>query len=444
LEDRSLLSFGTGGIVTTSVTGYDTALAVAIQPADQKIVAAGYMLAPNGAENAFGVARYTTSGSLDTSFNGAGYASTTFNSASTDYGDTADAVALQANGAIVLGGQAFTWNTKLGHYQSTFALARWKPDGTLDSSFGKGGKVTTSFGTNQSNVENLAITSTGKILAMGSDIYTGTHVALARYNTNGSLDTTFGTSGTTLLDVKVSIGGTQYDFSPSAGAVEADGSILMTGSAGGQAVLAHFTANGALDTSFGTGGVVTTAVGTNAVGSSIAMETDGTAVVAGYTVVGGSYETLVIRYNSDGSLDSNFGGGAGYVTTSSWSTSVNGLLIQPNGQIVVLGTGLTFVVLRFNTDGSLDSGFGTGGIVTTTIPGTTRSASDGVAIQSDGKLVVGGQGTYYDAQGHKREEIALVRYNTDGSLDSSSTPSPGGSSQGPIALDYALEALTDE
>ncbi len=104
LEGRSLLSFGTGGIVTTSISGWDAALAVAIQPADQKIVTAGYTLAPNGAVNAFAVARYTTTGTLDTSFNGTGIASTTFTTASKDYGDQADAIAIQSNGSILAGG----------------------------------------------------------------------------------------------------------------------------------------------------------------------------------------------------------------------------------------------------------------------------------------------------------------------------------------------------
>jgi Domain of unknown function (DUF5122) beta-propeller len=123
LEQRSLLSFDTGGIIVTSVSNDDVAHAVAIQPANQKIVAAGQTVAPNGAEDAFAVARYTTTGSLDTSFNKTGIVSTTFNSAKSDYGDFAGAVAILGSGAIMAGGSADTWNTKLGHFQSTFALA---------------------------------------------------------------------------------------------------------------------------------------------------------------------------------------------------------------------------------------------------------------------------------------------------------------------------------
>ena len=104
LEQRSLLSFGTGGIVVTSVSNDDVAHAVALQPADQKIVVAGQTVAPNGSEDAFAVARYTTTGSLDTSFNKTGIVSTTFNTAKTDYGDFANAAAILGSGAIVAGG----------------------------------------------------------------------------------------------------------------------------------------------------------------------------------------------------------------------------------------------------------------------------------------------------------------------------------------------------
>ncbi len=107
----------------------DVAHAVALQPADQKIVVSGQTVAPNGSEDAFAVARYTTTGSLDTSFNKTGIVSTTFNTAKTDYGDFADAIAILGSGAIVAGGSAYTWNTNLGHFQSTFALASWKSNG---------------------------------------------------------------------------------------------------------------------------------------------------------------------------------------------------------------------------------------------------------------------------------------------------------------------------
>ena len=152
----------------------DVAHAVALQPADQKIVVSGQTVAPNGSEDAFAVARYTTTGSLDTSFNKTGIVSTTFNTAKTDYGDFADAIAILGSGTIVAGGSAYTWNTNLGHFQSTFALAAWKSNSALDKSFGTGGKVTTSFGTAESDIESLALTSSGQILAMGIDSYIGT------------------------------------------------------------------------------------------------------------------------------------------------------------------------------------------------------------------------------------------------------------------------------
>ena len=302
--------------------------------------------------------------------------------------------------------------------------------------------MTTSFGTAESNIESLALTSSGQILAMGIDSYIGTRVALARYNTDGSLDTTFGTSGTTLLDVQVSIGGSEYDFSPSAGILEPDGSILLAGSAGGEVALAHFTANGALDTSFGTGGVVTTAVGSSAGARSIALQTNGEVVVGGYSDTGSNLNFLVVRYNTGGSLDTTFGGGLGYVTTNLGADSVNGIVVQSNGQIVMVGqSSQAFTAVRYNSDGSLDSGFGTGGIVTTAIPATTRSAANALTIQTDGRLIVAGQGSYSIEGPHgmqQNQEIVLVRYNTDGTLDSGSSQATPSLAFSPPGADDSL------
>ena len=206
-------TFGSSGKV---IGGGNWANAVAIQT-DDKIVAAGYNRVIGNMS--FSLARYNTDGSLDTTFGTSGTVNTAFLGF-----DDASAVAIQANGKIVaVGGSQ-------GNGAKVFALARYNPDGALDMGFGAGGKVTTAIGTIWDAANALAVQADGKIVAVGSseispgDFATGpaTVYALARYNTDGSLDTKFGTDGkvTTAFGV-VDTG--------NAVAVQQDGKIVAAG-----------------------------------------------------------------------------------------------------------------------------------------------------------------------------------------------------------------------
>jgi uncharacterized delta-60 repeat protein len=152
-------------------------------------------------------------------------------------------------------------------------------------------------------------------------------------------------------------------------------------------------AAGGLDPTFGNGGWVPTPVGSNASATSILVEPDGKIVVAGSVV--GSNEFALTRYDSDGSLDSGFGG-IGIVTTAigTGASQIHGIALEPNGDIVAVGqsadgsrTNLTLA--RYKDDGTLDSGFGQGGIVTAPV-GTSDAEAFAVAIQSDGRIRRGG------------------------------------------------------
>ena len=116
--------------------------------------------------------------------------------------------------------------------------------------------------------------------------------------------------------------------------------------------------------------------------------------------------------------------------------------MQSNGQIVMVGqSSQAFTAVRYNSDGSLDSGFGTGGIVTTAIPATTRSAANALTIQTDGRLIVAGQGSYSIEGPHgmqQNQEIVLVRYNTDGTLDSGSSQATPSLAFSPPGADDSL------
>ncbi|HRF88972.1 MAG TPA: hypothetical protein PK244_10300, partial [Pseudomonadales bacterium] len=176
-------------------------------------------------------------------------------------------------------------------------------------------------------------------------------------------------------------------------------------------------APGDLDTGFGAGGITTTAVGTGDGAHAVVQRADGKLVAAGYSYNGSNYDFALARYNTDGSLDTSFGTG-GKTTTAIGSShdSVFSMVQQTDSKLVLAGysynssTSYNFALVRYNEDGSLDSSFGTGGIVTTAMSSSDDS-SYSVIQQTDGKLVVAGY-----ARVGSSYRFALARYNTDGSL----------------------------
>jgi len=205
--------------------------------------------------------------------------------------------------------------------------------------------------------------------------------------------------------VTTDFGGSDYGFSV---ALQPDGKIVVAGYAGGDFALARYNSDGALDTSFGSGGKVTTDFGGSyhPDGFSVALQPDGKIVVAGYA--GGDF--ALARYNSDGALDTSFGSGGKVTTDFGGSDAGYSVALQPDGKIVVAGyAGLDFALARYNSDGALDTSFGTGGKVTTDFSGG-RDVGYSVALQPDGKIVVAG---------YAGVDFALARYNSDGALDTS-------------------------
>jgi len=183
-------------------------------------------------------------------------------------------------------------------------------------------------------------------------------------------------------------------------------------------------APGDLDTSFdpvGHDGIVTTKLDAHSAASyGVVIQSDGKIVVAGSVIIetGNPYSVAVVRYNPDGSLDTTFGSGQGFVTTAPTPTTyyARAVALQQDGKIVAAGYGAgDFLVVRYNTDGSLDTGFGNAGIVTTDIGGGNSDYAYAVAIQSDGKIVAAG----VKDRGMADPDIAVVRYDTLGDLDAS-------------------------
>ena len=375
-------SFGAGGQVTTPIlSGYDGASALVVQP-DGKLVAAGH--AYNANNDTFALVRYNADGSLDGNFGTGGKVTTPFG-----IGSAASAAVLQADGRLVAAGQTFTGS------RNQFALVRYLATGGLDSTFGTGGKVGTPIGSIDDEASALVVQPDGKLVAAGySDRGGNTTFALARYNAAGSLDTSFGTGG----KVTTAIGST--DDEVLALVLQPDGKLVAAGftaSAGNTAfALVRYNADGSLDTSFGTGGKVTTSIGSvDDKAIALVLQPDGKLVAAGYSKGGSNIAFALARYNADGSLDASFGT-AGKVTTAveSIDDAAFALLLQPDGKLVAAGyandgSNEDFAVVRYSADGSLDASFGAGGKVVTQIAGTFGEAN-ALVLQADGKLVAAG------------------------------------------------------
>jgi uncharacterized delta-60 repeat protein len=415
------LSFGSGGKVTTSFSANPGETRdVVIQP-DGKIIAAGVAFDPI-TRGDFGLVRYNKNGSLDTTFGIGGNVTTDFlNIPSFGSVDAANAVALQADGKIVVAGLA-------GIGSFSFGLARYEADGSLDSGFGSGGRVITRFSKFDASANDVAIQPDGKIIAVGStntsfDDFPKPDFAIARYNTDGSLDSTFGVGGKVTTDF-MGLGDTA-----AAVAIQTDRKIVVAGSSQvslfapelTQFSIARYNVDGTLDSSFGVGGKVRPfLLGGFDQANSVASLPNGKIIVAGVITnnhLPSESDFGMIRLNGDGSIDVSFGSG-GIVTTdfSSEFDSANHIAIQSNGKIVLAGIvskgrfeDLTdFAIARYNPDGSLDTSFGSGGRVTTDFFGFSNKAN-AVVIQQDGRILVAGRA---DGSGIGPPfEFALARYD---------------------------------
>ena len=346
---------GSGAVITSIGTANDHASSVTLQT-DGRIVAAGSAI-NNFGDFDFALARYNLDGSPDTSFNGTGTVVTPIHT-----WEQADAVAIQADGKILAAG-----NTDNGTNYD-FALVRYNPDGTLDTSFGNAGIVTTAIGNNNDFARSIAVQPDGKIVLAGEGFGNsqGYEFQLARYNIDGSLDTSFNGNGKVTTPVIADSGA--YSV-----ALQADGKIVAAGYAAQfKFALVRYNPDGTLDTSFnGTGKVLTSVGGFNSdIARSVAIQADGLIVAAGNSWDGSDQHFATVRYNTDGTLDTTFNNGTGKVLTSIGSNNfARSVLLQNDRKIVVTGEsygdGTHFTIIRYNPDGSLDTSFNGSGHVAT-------------------------------------------------------------------------------
>jgi uncharacterized delta-60 repeat protein len=339
------------------------------------------------------IARYLSDGTLDGTLNGTGYNVTLFGG-----GSQGKAVTMQTDGKIVVA----------GYSDNTIGLLRFTTAGILDPVFGTNGRVNLNLGLDEQG--NAVLMQSGKILVAGNATVAGvTQFFVCRFNATGSLDTGFGTSGITTTLIGDGCGA-------SAMGIQSTGRIVLAGTAvvAGQVVLAlsRYTASGVPDATFGIGGTTNLPVGNFAVGSSMAIDSSNRILVAGYTISSGLHQIVVARFTANGTLDGSFGT-SGVTVINIPDTEIDyaaGIVIQADGNIVVAGkSGAEVIVARLiGSNGSFDTTFGGGlGYVLTTI-GEDAGAAAVVVQPADQMLLVAG---YTD------DSVFVARYDVDGNLD---------------------------
>lgn len=413
-------SFGVGGIARGHFPrkSYDQGWSSALQP-DGKIVVVGTCKSnsEDWVEEPFNLilTRFNTDGTRDMSFGVSGIAS----KALLEGVNSVTVVALQADGKIVVGATSYVWQS-LGAFRS-FRLIRFATDGSVDSSFGVSGVVTTTFPPNVHGLmTSMIIGPDGKIVTAGySLLNTSAQSMIAiRYKSDGSIDETF--NGGSPLFVNVTSAGSRANFVD----LQPDGKIVLGGnvridqfSSPTNFAVVRLNVDGTLDNTFdGDGKVVTSVNATPSTVTGLKVQSDGKIVAAGYTT--STNDVAVARYNTDGSPDTSFDSD-GIVTTNVAVDLVNGLRIQSDGKLVVFGRSsaggpFQFLSVRYTTSGGLDSSYSGTGIVTTQVGAEGLSNATSALLDTNGKIVLTG---YVDT--FLNADLALARYNSDGSLDSS-------------------------
>lgn len=312
---------------------------------------------------------------------------------------------LEKSGYLIVAGQSYNDT----NFVVDFTIADFNGDGLNVI-------ATTDFGNGLNYCQSALLQPDEKIVASG---YAFTHrnydFALARYTKDGIPDSSFGTTGKVTTDI-----GINQDYAY-ASALQSDGKIVLCGTTYNdkqwQIALIRYNSDGSLDHSFGSSGIVLTALhDSDDEAKSIAIQSDGKIVVAGYTRVNKNYNFALVRYNMNGHLDSTFGK-YGVVETSigSGDAEANGIVIDKIGRIVAVGYSSNgkdddFTLACYHANGSLDKNFGAGGITTTDF-GYGNDHGNAVALQSDGAIVVAG----YAFNGTDKD-YAVARYLPDLSL----------------------------
>jgi uncharacterized delta-60 repeat protein len=316
----------------------------------------------------------------------------------------AHSVTIQSDGKIVVAGNNYVppgWN-------SDFVIARYNPDGSVDTSFGTNGRVVTPVTWRYDGAFDVIIQPDEKIVAAGAaETFDANlwELVLVRYNPNGSLDTEFGVGG---------IATTPGLWGARSVAMQSDGKLVAStyNLQMNQWATARYLTNGSLDTSFGGSGIVSYYAGYGNP-SPITIQTDGKIVTGGYVTDTDEnfHDFVLVRQNTDGTLDPSFNDDGIFILGFGNYDAPTSVVIQPDGKLIAVTEGGH--ILRLLTDGSLDAGFGSAGIVFITTANYAVGLAS-VALQPDGKIMSAGKN--WDGSNH---DFAIARFNSNGSFDTS-------------------------
>jgi uncharacterized delta-60 repeat protein len=412
-------TFGRNGIEAVPFSGQAKIAAIALQ-SNGKIDVAGSAMNTIGQQR-FALAQFTTSGRLDPTFGTHGITVTNFPGT----GGMADAMVIQPNGGLVVAG-----GSDVGNETFDYTLARYTPVGKLDPAFGKRGIVVdtsidhgSDFG--EASFTGLALKSNGQIIADGSD----GSIVVARFQSNGTIDHSFGVRGV------ASVSGNSGPLLQAASVlVQKSGDIVVVGTELIESMffepsfffLSRFTPSGAIDNSFGVHGIQEAAMSANSCAFAAVLQPNDRIIVGGDSDPNNELTDFTLaRYTLSGQPDGSFGFGGVVQQPNGLNSPIAATLIQSDGKIIAAGTEFGFsggptglgptaaALVRYNPDGSLDTSFGADGRVLFRIG---RNASfDALAIDAHGDIVAGGAGT--DDMGNG--EFALVRFHPNGTVDAS-------------------------
>jgi uncharacterized delta-60 repeat protein len=358
-------------------------------------------------------------GGLDPSFGTGGVVSTDFAGGI----DQALGVALDAQGRLVVIGEGTTSSS----FDFAAEAARYSAAGSLDTTFGTGGKLRLQVGLQSSSLLAVAVQPDGKIVAVGqaSDDGSTDYGFVLRLNSDGTLDSSFASNG---------VAASTDAYSLDSIVLQPNGSIVAGGfTPGSEALVERFTSTGALDPTFGSSGEVSLDFGSSLgeFGGAVALQPDGKIILGADVAVSDEVSDFgVARLTSTGNLDPSFGG-SGYVMTAFANASADlaSLAIQPDGKIVAGGELGDFTstvtpssnmgLARYNANGSLDTSLGSGGTVNLNLgqesPGVNSNENiRAIALQTDGKIIAIGS---HSNDGTSSSSFQVARFTSAGALD---------------------------
>jgi uncharacterized delta-60 repeat protein len=408
-------TFSGDGIQTTHIGGSEDVHDLIVQ-SDGKIVAGGDVYYGNALPEVFALARYMPNGDLDGTFGVQGTQITSFSGYD---GAAAASLALQSDGDITAAGTAFK------NLTADVAVATYDVQGAPDQDGYPVQKIVAFYADDGVTEFRASAVQADKKLVAAGYVWNGRDydMVVARFDTTGVLDPSFGTGGHTNVDFSGVQPGSGDEVAYAV-AIQGDGKIVITGqffgfTIGSALPVARLNSNGTLDGTFGTGGLALFDLpGDFEQGNAIVIQSDSKVVIGG-SVDQADFDFALCRLDGAGALDATFGTGGVVTTNFGYQDIIFGLALQPDGKILATGNtslpnsfnGFDFCTVRYNTDGSVDAGFGTNGRVTTDFGGGIDFATS-IALQSDGKVVVGGGGPISNDF-----QFAIARYTAAGAPD---------------------------